>query len=53
VEDDGIGFNTEILDQAKGIGWTNIQHRIDFLKGKLDMNSEIGKGTSVHIELNT
>ena len=52
VEDDGIGFNTDILDRAKGIGWRNIQNRIEFLKGKWDIHSEIGKGTSVHIELN-
>lgn len=53
VEDDGKGFNTDILDRAKGIGWSNIQNRIAFLKGKLDIHSDIGKGTSVHIELNT
>ena len=52
IEDDGKGFDTNILKQSKGIGWTNIQHRIEFLKGKLDVNSEPGKGTSVHIELN-
>ncbi len=51
VEDDGKGFDTAILNQAKGIGWTNIQNRVDFLKGKLDVNSEAGKGTSVLIEL--
>jgi two-component system NarL family sensor kinase len=52
IEDDGKGFDAHILKQSKGIGWTNIQHRIEFLKGKLDVNSEPGKGTSVHIELN-
>lgn len=52
VEDDGKGFDTIVLKGTKGIGWTNIQHRIEFLKGKLDVNSEPGKGTSVHIELN-
>ena len=52
VEDDGKGFDTTILNQAKGIGWTNIQHRVDFLQGKLDINSQIGKGTSVYIEFN-
>ena len=52
VEDDGKGFDTVILKQSKGIGWTNIQHRVDFLKGKLDVSSESGKGTSVHIEFN-
>jgi len=52
VEDDGKGFETTILHQSKGIGWTNIQSRIEFLKGKLDVQSGPGKGTSVHIELN-
>lgn len=51
VEDDGKGFDTSILKQSKGIGWDNIQNRIDFLKGKLDVRSETGKGTSVLIEL--
>lgn len=53
VEDDGSGFDTTLLSQSKGIGWTNIQHRVDFLQGKLDINSQIGKGTSVYIEFNT
>jgi two-component system NarL family sensor kinase len=52
VEDDGKGFDTAILKQSKGIGWTNIQHRVEFLKGKVDVHSEQGKGTSVYIEFN-
>ena len=53
VEDDGKGFDPIILQMANGIGWSNIQSRVDFLKGKLNVQSEKGKGTSVHIELNT
>jgi signal transduction histidine kinase len=53
VEDDGQGFNTMILKEIKGIGWTNIQSRVEFLKGTMDVNSSAGKGTSVHIELDT
>ena len=52
VEDDGKGFNTLILQDARGIGWTNIKSRVDFLKGKLDVQSAAGKGTSVNIEFN-
>jgi signal transduction histidine kinase len=52
VEDDGKGFNPVILQRAKGMGWSNIQSRVEYLKGKLDVQSEPGKGTSVHIELN-
>ncbi|MDN3655604.1 sensor histidine kinase [Ferruginibacter paludis] len=51
VEDDGKGFDAAILNQAKGIGWSNIQNRVDFLKGKLDIHSQPGRGTSVLIEL--
>lgn len=52
VEDDGKGFDPATLQAAKGIGWTNIQSRVDFLKGRLDVQSAAGQGTSVHIELN-
>ncbi|MEX1241116.1 MAG: tetratricopeptide repeat protein [Cyclobacteriaceae bacterium] len=52
IEDDGKGFDTSILKRSKGIGWTNIQHRVEFMKGRLDVKSDAGKGTSVHIEFN-
>jgi len=51
VEDDGKGFDTAMLNRAKGIGWINIQGRIDFLKGNMDINSQPGSGTFVLIEL--
>jgi two-component system, NarL family, sensor kinase len=51
VEDDGKGFDKAILDKPEGIGWGNIQSRVEFLKGKLDVNSQPGKGVSVLIEL--
>lgn len=52
VEDDGKGFDTAVLRQVRGIGWDNIKNRVEFLKGTLDVDSQPGKGTSVHIELN-
>lgn len=51
VEDDGKGFNAAVLKQSKGIGWSNIQNRVEFLKGKWDVDSQPGKGTSVNIEM--
>jgi signal transduction histidine kinase len=51
VEDDGKGFDAAILDRSKGIGWSNIKHRIDFLNGKLDIHSGPGNGTSVLVEI--
>ena len=52
VEDDGHGFDINILDKVKGIGWRSIENRVEFLKGKLDVDSQTDKGTSVHIEIN-
>ncbi|ATP56924.1 hypothetical protein CPT03_10750 [Pedobacter ginsengisoli] len=52
VEDDGNGFDTSLLKQANGMGWSNIQNRVEFLKGKIDVQSGPGKGTSVMIEIN-
>ncbi|RYY49660.1 MAG: tetratricopeptide repeat protein [Chitinophagaceae bacterium] len=53
VEDDGKGFNVDILQRAQGIGWSNIQNRVGILKGKIDVQSKAGAGTSVFIELKT
>lgn len=51
VEDDGTGFDKTILDTASGIGYKNLQSRINFLKGNLDIQSQSAKGTSVYIEI--
>ncbi|MBS1663811.1 MAG: sensor histidine kinase [Bacteroidetes bacterium] len=51
VEDDGKGFDTTALKTSGGIGWTSITNRVEFLKGKWDIQSTPGKGTSVLIEI--
>lgn len=53
VEDNGIGFSKEkTFANSKGIGWKNIQSRVDYYKGNININSSPEKGTSVFIELN-
>lgn len=52
VEDDGNGFDADLLKQSGGMGWPNIQNRVEFLKGHIDLQSAPGKGTSVMIEIN-
>jgi signal transduction histidine kinase len=50
VEDNGVGFN--VLEKSKiGMGLRNIKNRVEFLNGKLEIESIINKGTSVYIEL--
>ena len=51
VEDDGKGFDTSLLNKTRGMGWSNIQNRVEFLKGKIDVHSKVGKGTSVTVEI--
>jgi two-component system NarL family sensor kinase len=52
VEDNGKGFDTAQPKNNKGAGLINIQSRVDYLKGRLDIHSEAGKGTLVNIEFN-
>lgn len=49
VADDGKGFDTAILQQPKGMGWSNIRKRVDFLKAGLNIESLADKGTTVLI----
>ncbi|MBL0134622.1 MAG: hypothetical protein IPP79_11745 [Chitinophagaceae bacterium] len=51
VEDNGRGFDPSILELSEGIGWANIKNRLAYIKGKVDIQSEAGKGTSVNIEI--
>ena len=52
IEDDGVGFLKD--EVIFGLGIKSIQSRIDFLKGTLDVDSQIGVGTtlSFHIPKN-
>lgn len=51
VEDDGKGFDTTELLNKNGAGILNIQHRVNYFKGMIDIDSAPGKGTSITIEL--
>lgn len=49
-EDDGIGFNSN--QKHKGLGLSNIVHRIELLNGTLQIDTKPnGKGTSIIIEV--
>ena len=52
VEDNGKGFDIALLKNNRGAGLTSIYSRVDYLKGTLDINSEVGKGTLINIEFN-
>ena len=48
IEDDGIGFNPELLSN-QGFGLLGMQERSDRLNGNLVLNSAIGKGTEITV----
>ncbi len=43
-EDDGIGFDIETANYGMGI--RNVQSRVEYLNGKLSIDSEVGVGTT-------
>lgn len=49
VEDDGLGFDIKQIKGNQSAGLYNIQSRIDFLKGRFSIQSEINLGTSVEV----
>lgn len=52
IEDNGSGFDTDLLKKSKGNGWHNINSRLNLLKGTIEIDSKIGKGTAIFIEIN-
>ena len=51
IEDNGVGFDTNQLDNFEGIGLKGIQTRIEFLNGSVHFDSSIGRGTTVIIDI--
>jgi signal transduction histidine kinase len=51
IEDNGVGFDTSKMNEFNGIGLKNITSRIEFLNGTVNFDSNVGKGTTVVIEV--
>lgn len=52
VEDNGKGFDATLSENNKGSGFANIRSRVEYLKGRVEIHSEPGKGTLVNVEFN-
>jgi len=50
VEDNGKGFDPHLADGKKSAGMHNVQSRLEFLSGQMQINSVAGRGTSIEIE---
>lgn len=51
VEDNGIGFNIDDVKDKESMGLKNINYRVAFLEGKLEIDSRPDRGTSIYIEI--
>jgi two-component system, NarL family, sensor kinase len=49
IEDNGKGFDTASKENFEGIGFKNINSRVKYLHGTLEINSKPGKGTAIAI----
>lgn len=51
VEDNGKGFKVGKLQDKDGIGLGSIERRIEHLEGSMEVDSAIGRGTSISIDI--
>jgi signal transduction histidine kinase len=49
IEDNGVGFNTD--ENAAGIGFKNMETRVNKLKGTFSVESSKGKGTNISVQI--
>lgn len=49
IEDNGKGFDTTQIEKQDGIGVKNIKTRVLYLKGTVDFDTAIGRGTVVNV----
>ena len=50
VEDNGLGFDVKER-KGKGMGLVNVENRVNFLNGKMEIQSTAGVGTTINIEV--
>jgi PAS domain S-box-containing protein len=48
VSDSGVGFDSKVAKQSRGLGLTSMEERIKLLKGTLAIDSQPNRGTTIH-----
>jgi two-component system NarL family sensor kinase len=51
ISDDGLGFDKTKINMKEGIGISQIEARIQMMKGKFEIESSLNNGTKICIEL--
>jgi signal transduction histidine kinase len=53
VSEDGVGFNLDGATNGPGLGLNRMQQRLKLVKGILSINSQPGRGTTIHARVPT
>ncbi|MEW7292598.1 sensor histidine kinase [Aquimarina sp. 2304DJ70-9] len=51
VEDNGKGFDAKVLPEKDGMGLATIEKRVEHLEGTFEIDSTLGKGTNIIINI--
>lgn len=51
IEDDGVGFDKKTFITGNSMGFNSLKTRVMSLMGTLDIESDMGKGTLIHVEI--
>ncbi|MDP4130728.1 MAG: ATP-binding protein, partial [Bacteroidota bacterium] len=51
VEDNGAGFDLHAQEKSGGMGLQNVKSRVNYLHGRMDIESKPGEGAVINIEL--
>ena len=51
VEDDGVGFDVQNRPSSSRMGLNNVRTRVNYLNGKIEIQSSPGQGTTVWIQV--
>jgi two-component system sensor histidine kinase NreB len=51
VLDEGIGFDISDAPKGRGLGLVSMKERMKLVAGKLRIDSQPGKGTTIHVEV--
>ncbi|MCB0736868.1 MAG: sensor histidine kinase [Bacteroidetes bacterium] len=51
IEDDGVGYDVATVEQKDGMGLANLKARVNHLNGKYHVESSLGNGTIVIVDI--
>jgi len=51
IQDDGVGFDPETVNDQGGFGLRGMRERVEQLKGSLDIQTGSGQGTTISVEV--